>query len=1088
MKINHVRTILTAVAALALLTAPGGLAAQGVTTGSITGTVMGTNGRPVAGATVAAEHIPSGVRYAALTRDDGRFVIPGMRVGGPYTVTVEYIGLQAAPREDVTVNLGLATDLAFVAREQALELEGISVTTGAGGVLSSARTGAATTVTRSAVEALPSVSKRIADFARLTPQYGGGFSFAGQDRRLNNITVDGSYFNNSFGLGGQPGDRTGVAPISLDAIEQLQVTIAPYDVRQGNFVGAGVNTVTRSGTNRFRGSIYREQRRDSWVGTDAGDNKYNPGTFKFANTGGWISGPIIKDKLFYFLSFENEENTRPGTTYLANGGGQAVEGNTTRVLASDLDQLSQYLASNFDYETGPYQGYDFGTPAKRYLAKVDYALNDRNKISLRYNQLESSTDVLESNSSSLGNGSRRSSLNALNFSNSNYSILENIYSFVGEWNATVGRNSSNSLIAGYTYHNENRGMKGQFFPLVDIAEEGSTYTSFGFEPFTPSNQLTYSSYQIQDNFSIYGEKHTLTFGVTAEKYHSKNVFFPGSQSVYVYNSLADFYTDANDYLANPDRTTSPVTLKKFQVRWSNIPGQTEPVQPLDVLYTGAYVQDEFRPVKNLKVTAGLRMDVPFFGDTGFRNADADALAFRDEDGNTVHYDTKKLPSANVLWSPRLGFNWDVFGNRSTQIRGGTGIFTGPPAYVWISNQIGNTGVLTGYEQLSNTNARPFNPDPDHYKPSSVTGDPAGSYELALTDKDFKFPQLWRTDIAVDQELPWGLLGTAEFLYSRDVNGIYYINANLAPADAAFSGADNRPRWSGSNRIHSNVANAVVLKNGNDGRAWNISGSIERPFQNGLYLKVGANYGVAKNSVDAGSIAFGSWAYNPHNGDPNNPSLGYSANSPGKRLFGAISYRAEWFSAGATTIALYGETRTQGNTSYIYGSDANGDGGRNDLIYIPANTSEMNFQEYTSSGRTFTAEQQAQAWDAYIEQDSYLSKHRGAYAQRGAVFMPMAFRADVSITQELFTDLGGRRQSLQLRADILNVGNLLNKKWGVGDRFVSNQPLVSPSVDGQGRLQYRLRSVGGELMDHTFEKTAGLGDVYQIQFSLRYTFN
>ncbi len=1075
-----------------LLVSPRAAHAQGVTTGAIIGTVVGPDGQPVSGASIIAVHVPSGTRYGTVSRDDGRFAIPGMRVGGPYTVTVSHIGFEATPTENVYVNLGASTDLRLTVHERAVELQGITVTAAGSGILSSERTGATTTVSRDAIQVLPTVSQRIEDFARLTPQYSSvsfGFSFAGQDNRMNNMTVDGSYFNNSFGLAGQPGDRTGVAPISLEAIEQLQVAVAPFDVRQGNFVGAGVNTVTRSGTNELRGSIYRQFRNDGYVGKTAGDNTVDPGTFTFHNTGGWISGPIIRDKLFFFADYEDEARTEPGTTFLANAGGQEVGGNVTRVLASDLDALSSFLSSNFNYTTGPYQGYDSETPAKRFIGKLDYNVNDRNKLSIRYNLLNSKTDVLESNSSSLGFGSRRTSTRSLNFQNSNYIILENIRSVVGEWNSTMGPNKSNNLILGYTYQDESRESRGTFFPLVDILQDGSTYTSFGFEPFTPANQLRYGTYQLQDNFSIYGDKHTLTFGASAERYHSDNVFFPGSQSAYVYNSLDDFYTDANDYLANPNRTTSPVTLRRFQVRWSNIPGQTEPLQPLTVFYGGLYAQDEWHATRNIKLTFGLRADVPFFGDTGFDNPQADALTFRDENNNPVQYDTKKLPDANILWSPRIGFNWDVKGDRSTQVRGGTGIFTGSPAFVWISNQIGNTGVLTGFERLDNTTARPFNPDPDHYKPTNVTGQPASSYELALTDPNFKFPQLWRTDLAVDQKLPGGLIGTAEFLYNHDVNGIYYINANLSQPDATFSGADNRPRWTNGNRINDNVDNAVVLKNQDVGHSWNISASLEKPFSNGFFVKGGFSYGVAKNTVDPGSIAFGSWNNNPHPGNPNDPGVGFSQFSPGTRIFGAVSYRANWLDFGATTISVYGEDRTLGNASYVYNGDLNGDGGfSNDLIYIPKDMSEMNFQTYTTGGQTFTAAQQAQAWENYIEQDDYLSSHRGQYAERNAVFLPMAFFADMSIAQDLFTDISGKRNSLQLRADILNVTNLLNHDWGIGKRFVNTRPLIARGADAEGRATYRLTTDGDQLISRTFEPTASLGDVYRIQLSLRYTFN
>jgi len=1094
--------MLLAVALCGLSWPLGDARAQGVTTSGIAGVVTDPQQQAVPGASVTAVHEHSGTRYEATTRADGRYSIPGMRVGGPYTVTATLTGFQAQPIKDVHLTLGVITDLDFSLKTGGVTEE-ITVTAQADPVFSSSRTGAATTVSREALATLPNISGRLEDYSRLSPQYSGGpfgGSFVGQDNRLNNITVDGSYFNNSFGLAGSPGERTLVAPISLSAIEEVQINTAPYDVRQGNFVGAGVNMVTRSGGNQFRGSAFYAFRNEGLVGTEAKDLTVNAGTFTFDRYGGWLSGPVVKNKLFLFGSFEDDVLTQPGTTFRANAGGETVAGGVTRVLSSDLSALSDFLSSNFDYDTGPFQEYDHETPARRYLVKADYNLNDRNKISLRYNHLDSDTDVLLSNSSSLGFGTRRTNTTGLNFQNSNYKILENIRSIVGEWNTILGSNNSNTLIVGFTHQDESRASRGDFFPMVDVLQSGSVYTTFGFEPFTPNNELRYKTFQLQDSFTMNRGNHALTFGGSAERYESENVFFPGAQSVYIYNSLADFYTDANDFLANPNRTTSPVVLNRFQVRWINIPGLDKPIQPLEVWYTGVYAQDVWQARRNLKVTYGLRFDVPFFGDTGFANANADSLTFRDESGNSVQYSTAKLPDANLLWSPRVGFNWDPSGDRNTQVRGGTGIFTGKPAYVWISNQVGNTGVLTGFEQLTNTLARPFHPDPNHYKPTTVTGAPASSYELALTDPNFKFPQVWRTNLAVDRKLPWGLVGTAEYLYTKDVNGVYYINANLPAPNTSFSGADTRSRWTAGNRINPAVANAVVLKNQDVGKAWHISGALQRSLKAG-FLKAAYSYGEAKNTVDPGSIAFGSWNNNQHADDPNNPGLAFSAASPGHRFFLAGSYRFEFLKFGATTVSGF----WQGNNntiagiatgfSYTYSGDLNGDGGTsNDLLYIPRDMSEMNFQPFTVGTRVFTAEEQAAAWEAYIRQDSYLSKHRGEYAERGAVFLPWVWRLDLGVAQDLFKDIGGKRHSLSFRADVLNFGNLLSSKWGVGQRLVNAQPLIVPSstqggsADLQGRAQYRLRVVNNELMRSSFEQTAGLDDVYRVQFSLRYSFN
>lgn len=1060
----------------------------------MTGIVTNAAGQPVSGAMVSAFHEPSGTRYGGITRADGRFVLPVMRVGGPYTVTVSFIGFATEARQDVFLNLGVTSNLSFQLQQQAVAVGGITVTSEADAIFSTQRTGAGTAIGREALEALPSISGRLGDFVRLTPQ-ASGFSFAGQDNRLNNITVDGSYFNNSFGLGGQPGDRTAVAPISLDAIEQVQVNVAPFDVRQGNFVGAGVNTVTRSGTNEFRGSARYRFRNEAFVGENAGDATVSAGEFSYLDLGGWLSGPIIQDKLFFFVNVEREALTEPGTTFRANRG-EPVSAPFTRVLASDLDQLSQFLRTNFGYETGPYEGYDHETPATRFLAKIDYNLNERNKFSLRYSHLDSFTDVLLSNSSSLGFGNRRTNLNGLNFQNSNYQILENIRSVVGEWNSILGDNLSNNVIVGYTKHDESRDVRGgDFFPMVDILDQNSVYTTFGYEPFTPGNELRYSSFQLQNNLTRYGVNHTQTFGVSLEWYESENVFFPGSQSVYSYNSLADFYADANDYLQNPNRTTSPVTAARFQLRWANVPGQDKPVQPLEVFYAGFYAQNEWRASDNLRVTTGFRLDVPTFGDTGFRNDRVDNLSFRDETGATVKYSTSKLPDANLLFSPRLGINWDVGGEGQTQVRGGTGIFTGRPAFVWISNQIGENGVLTGFEQLNNTRNRPFNPNPDHYKPTNVTGDPAASHGLAFTNPDFRFPQIWRTNIAVDQRLPYGLVGTAEFIYGKDVNGIYYINANLAAPNASFSGADSRPRWTTSNRINSNISSAIVLKNQDVGSSWNTAFSLERPFSNGIFLKAAYSYGMSKNTIDPGSIAFGSFNNNQHAGDPNNPGVGHSSNAAGHRAFLTGSYRAQFVDVGPTTFTVYTEGRTGGNSSYVYAGDLNGDGGTsNDLIYIPRDISEMNFQAYTASGRTYTSAEQAEAWEAFIRQDPYLSKNRGQYAERNGVFIPMSYRTDMSIEQEIARSIGGAMNRLSVRADVLNVMNLLNSDWGGGQTFNTTQPLLVPTAaqggpaDAQGRAQHRLRNIGGELISESFRPTAGVGDVWRLQVSLRYSFN
>ncbi len=1078
----------------------GAVRAQGVTTGAIAGMATDSAGAPLEGVRVVAVHQPSGTTYSASSRSDGHFTLPGMRVGGPYKVTASRVGYRPEIQDGLNVGLGVTSDLRFRLTPASVELEAITVTASSDHIFSSGRTGAATTISTEQLQKLPTISRRVEDLLRLTPQYSPmsfGFSFAGQDNRLNNMTIDGSYFNNSFGLAGQPGDRTGVTPVSIDALQQVQVAIAPYDVRQGNFVGAGINMVTKGGANQFSGSMFYNTRNNDYVGTHAGPNTFNPGTFDYTNIGVSLGGPIIKNKLFFFANYEDDKQTQPGTTFIANSGADSVKGTTTRVLASDLDALSNYLQTNFGYATGPYQNYDFRIPSTRFLARLDFNLNEHNKFNLRYNLLNSSSDQLISNSGSLGFGNRRSSLQSLNFANSNYAILENIRSIVGEWNSTFG-NKSNNLIVGYNKSDESRkNVQGPWFPEVEIFQGTSNYTTFGFEPFTPQNQLYYHSSQLQDNFTVYLPQHSLTLGVSVENYHSKNVFFPGAQSVYVFNSLADFYAAADSFLANPNRTVSPVALRRFQYRYSNIPGLDEPVQPLDVLYSGAYVQDVWKPSNNLTLTAGLRIDAPKFKNTAYDNPVADTMTFRDQNGNPVHYNSGALPGVNVLFSPRLGFNYNVGGKLQTQIRGGTGVFTGRPAYVWISNQIGNTGVLTGFISADNTTAYPFNPNPDAYKPpdSLITGGPAATFQLALTDPNFMFPQLWRSNLAIDQRLPWDLVGTAEYMYSKDVNGMAYINANLPAAQSAFFGPDGRPRWT-SNRIYGNVSDATVLTNQGKGSSWNISATLERSFTQGLYAKVGYSYGVSKNTVDAGSIASGSWTGNFIANDPNNPIAAYSQFNPGPRVFAAVTYTRDFLKIGPSSIALYWDGRSAGTDSYIFSNDMNGDGATNDLLYIPRNTAEMNFQQYsqTPPGSTtptvYTVAQQVASWEAYINQDAYLRAHRGEYAQRNAILRPMVYRADLSLSQDLSRHIGGAAHGLQVRLDMLNFTNWLNKNWGVSQILITNRPLASQGVDATGANLYRLNTVsqGGPLISKSLQKAVTTSDVWRMQLGVRYMLN
>src|SRR5262245_22810468 len=518
----------------ALLGSTGHALAQGVTTAAMQGVVKDDQGQVIPGVSITATHEPSGTVYESVTQADGRFTMPGMRVGGPYNASAALTGFTTAVQNNLTLSLGVTQNLEFTLKVASIS-ETITVVGTSDPVFSSSHTGAATAVMRDDLANLPTITGRITDITRLTPQYGGSGTFAGQDNRANNMTVDGSYFNNSFGLGvttGGIGDRTGVAPISLEAIEQVQVNVAPYDVRQGNFVGAGVNTVTRSGTNSVTASAYFRTRNDSYVGTEAAGQTVNPGTFSTKTRGVWAGGPVIKNKLFAFGAYEKQEETRPLTTFQSNPGGAPVGGNTTRVLTSDLSGLSSFLSTNFKYDTGPFDNISKVTPGKPWMLKGDYNVNNANKVTFRYNQLDSSSDVPQSGSGSLGTSRQTNTTQFLTFSNSNYQILENLRSGVGEWNSVFGT-MTNNLLVGFTHQDESRGDKGQSpaFPFVVIGDgTGGAYTSFGNEPFTPFNLLRYNTFQMQDSVTRFAKNHSLTFGGNLEKFHSDNSFYFGIQS------------------------------------------------------------------------------------------------------------------------------------------------------------------------------------------------------------------------------------------------------------------------------------------------------------------------------------------------------------------------------------------------------------------------------------------------------------------------------------------------------------------------------------------------------------------------------
>lgn len=1067
-----------------------------VTSSAISGVVTDSKKEGLPGATIVALHVPSGTKYAAMSDVNGRYVIPAVRVGGPYKVSVTFIGFKDQSKDGVIANLGTAANVSFILADNNTTLDELVVRSEKSDIFSSGRTGAATTIGKEQINSMPTIGRTINDFTRLTPQ-ASGKSFGGQDTRLNNITIDGAVFNNGFGLGDQPGARTGISPISLDAIEEVQVNIAPFDVRQTGFTGAGINAVTRSGNNQVQGSVFTMFRDNgkSFIGTTANGETVNIADFKKNVYGFRLGGPIIKDKVFFFVNAELESLTSPGNTWLANRG--QTGSNVSRVLASDLDGVSAQMAK-LGFETGPYENYNFKTTGNKFLGRIDWNINQKNKFNIRVSKLDGGADNPISNSASAGAGNRSFSANAMSYFNSGYILNEDYFSTLAELNTTISNKLSNNLIVGYTINNEDRAyLSDKVFPTIDILDGSNrTYISSGFDPFTPNNLLNYNTFQIFDNLSYYAGKHTITGGVALERFTSNNSFYAASNGVYVFNTLADFYKATDAYLANPANPISDVKLNAFQYRFDFAGGSAPPLQTMKATTPGLYIQDEYQARPNLKFTLGLRVDVPFIEQTSLENTVVSGLTFKDETGASVKYNTGVLPSGNPLWSPRFGFNWDVKSDKSIQVRGGSGIFTGRPPFVWLSNQIGNNGILSGF--TNNATGVQFTLDPGKYKPATADPYAASTFDIAVADENYKFPQVWKTNLAIDYKLPGGIIATGEFIYSKNINAVQYLNANLKEPVATFAGPDARPRFAGgtANRLNSNITNNIVLKSTNQGYGYQATIKLEKPFSNGLFAMAAYTFGETKDLTSAGSIAFGSWTGNQIYSSPNKPELSYSNFDQRHRAIAALNYKLNYGGkiGGSTTFSLFYEGRNLGRHSLGYAGDMNLDGVfNNDLMFIPNKGSDMTFLPLTVSGKTFSPVEQAAAFEKFISSNDQLDALRGTYAKRNAFTLPWYNSADFGILQEIKVKTGNSINALQVRFDILNVANLLNDKWGVLKITSTRLPLSSAGVNNTtGTPQFRMatQQKGGVpvLLEDSYVPSISTGSLWGAQLTVRYSFN
>ena len=1195
---NNLRLRHLLLLALMLFTARLGWS-QGATTAAMSGVISDKTGTGLPGATIIAVHTPTNTQYVVPTNSDGRFNIQNMRVG-PYSVKVTFVGFKDLVRNNIELTLGQNLRFDQKLSDASTELTEVTVSGRRDPVMNADHTGASTTIQRETIERLPTLNRSFDDFTRLTPQASGGGGFAGRNGGYNNVTIDGAIFNNSFGLSSTVGGQANAQPISLDAIEQIQVSIAPYDVRQGSFTGAGINAVTRSGSNKFTGSAYGFYRNQDFVSNKVGDVKSNYPTFNLKNYGFRVGGPIIKDKLFFFLN--GEEETRvdpPAGNFTANRLSTPPEANSTvsRASFNDLTNLGNFLQSKYNYDAGPFENYNLRAFSRKATAKIDWNINANHRFSIKYNYLKSYRDVNPSNSGSISNAATRAQTqDGLPFLSSYYTINNNLNSLIAELNSTFGSRYSNNLTAGFSaFRDFRQSAGGGNFPLVDIGNgsgrsaagagpTGLTFTSFGYEPFSAFNVLNSNVFQIGDNFTAYLGKHNVTLGTYNEVYRFSNGFAPNYYGGYAFNSLDDFYASArtaeapNGYMldANRNPVIAPASAQaglpnRYLLQYAAQPGGF-PFGVTNAAQYGLYLQDEWSPRQNLKITAGLRGDVPVIFSSLDRNpyvaggelngTTIPGLTF----ANGVRIETDRLPKTRVLFSPRVGVNWDVNDDRKTQVRGGTGIFTGRVPFVWISNQASNNGVQFGsFSRVGSAAAvNPFNPDVDAYRPNPNGSTPLAntSYNLAVTDPNFKFPQVWRTNVAVDQEIAGGVIATLEALYTKDVNAVYHQNVNLPNAIGNSNGSDTRPIYYsfgtinttganaglytaapvgtgaaarpsliGNNRIYGpvgtngslnssaspNISDAILMTNTNKGYSYSVTAQLQKTFGNGLYLNAAYTYSDSRSVNDGGSIAQSIWRDRSVVGDPNANVLSYSSFLIQHRVIASGSYRREYLGHLGTTLSLFFEASPAGRFSYLYQGDMNGDSQSNDLIFVPRNQGDIVLRDITipatQGGGIYTSAAQWTDLNAYIEQDDYLKTRRGEYTERNGAVRPWQNRLDFRLLQDIFTNIGQNRNSLQLSVDIFNIGNLLNSNWGTfrtanrtgllafqgynaqGQPAFTFPYLTNPSITtaaipaGGGNPAVPAVVAPGVPLSSTFRnETGGIGSRWQAQVGVRYIFN
>ena len=1070
-----------------------------VTTSSLNGYV--SDGRDsLPGATVIATHTPSGTRYATTANNRGRYQLDGMRTGGPYTIEVSFVGFHRAEITGIYIQLA-GKHTYNVTLTPSANLDEVIVKSSKS-KHSNGKTGASVYIDASRVNMFPNISRKLTDIIKLSP-YANGNGIGGRDQRMNNYSVDGANFNYNMGLDGSvlPG---GGNPISPDAIEEAMINIATYDVRQTNFIGGAINIVTKSGTNQFQGSAYTYIKNEYLRGNKVDGYNLGEREKEARNIYGFtFGGPVLRNKLFFFVSGERENSPAPIHKWkLSTDGKEDPQNMISRVTAEDMSLFSKDLKEMYGYDTGSWTNFDGNTTVYRLLTRADWNINDRNKMMLRLNYTAYKDDNnLVGNALSInGNPVSRYSMS---FRNSTYQEESDVYSLTGEWHSYLRENITNQLLVSFTFNDCNNRKCNGDFPTVDIMkpDEGGAEWAFmnaGYEQHAWNNGIKERVWAITDNLSIQTGKHYITTGFSFELQDLSNNYMRYGAGYYRYASYEDFANKA-----------APVA---FALCYSLAGGKLAPAK-VNYRQFSIYAQDDYHVTSRLLLTYGTRMDIPIYAGKRLQNPSIADYTF-----NGVKLSTAYWPESTPLFSPRIGFNYDISGTNTLSLRGGTGIFTGRFPMIFLSKMQEGSGMLkntvstakAGDELLAALaggirtreeilrDIAPLFPDRFRLEPGSVNN-------IATIDRHFKIPQVWKSSLAVDYRLPlpFNSLLTLEGMFIKDLNAIVQRDMNVISNDdgkmSRFTGADNRYRYPGNTekRIHEEITNAILMDNSGKGYSANFNVTLNMEPIAGLGFMTAYTYTTSRTMTDNRSNQVdNAWMQEPSVMGPNNQELHRPQymQTP-HRVISQINYTRTYARHFTTSVAIFYEGQYAGNYSYLYNTDMNNDGINYDLIYIPRDRNELHFADNKVGNATFTAEEQRDAFWTFVNQDPYLKKHKGEYAEAYAAYLPWFNRFNLRVVQDFKIRTGKVNNTLQVSVDIMNAGNLIDNSWGVSKVATAGNNgklLQLKEVNEAGEPVYTMCTIkkdGQDILPYkTFETKRSSDNCWQLQIGIRYIFN